>query len=624
VEDSVKPKDDTLSKLIRQFENSADSLVDFHAEADQSCDYYDGKQWTAAEIQTLQKRKQPVITDNRIADKIQYLMGLERRTRTDPKAYPRNPQDEQSAEAATDALRYVFDCNDFQQVRSIAFESMLKEGLAIGEVVRDGGKEKIRRVRRDRFYYDPHSMELDFSDATYLGIVAWLDEQRLIQRYPGHREAIEGVMSDSQRTYQETYDDKPQNVRFVDVKRRRIQVFEHYFWEGGWKRAVFFKGGLLEPVTPSPYVDEDGVPECPIIAQAAYRDRDGDPYGVVRRYKSLQDEINKRRSKALHHLSSRRVVAERGAVNSNDINKAKQEVQKPDGWLEVTPGMKVEIENNTDIGQAQFNLLVDAINALNSTGPNLAMQGQTGNISGRAKQLDQEGGAIQVGALFDQIRHWQKRIARATWNRIKQFWREEKWIRVTDDEQKLRFVGLNVPVVQDTPYGPMVAGRQNDVAAMHMDIIIDEAPDTVTLQQEQFEILSNLIGSGVAPPGPNTLEVLIEASSLRNKQRLIEKLKGGGEVSPEQQQAMQEQQAMQKAMAVAEIRGAEAKAAKTEAEVVKVTQEVQNNALAAQASAEKTGADIAKVHSDIRKSAVESAVMVHNATKPQEAAASQG
>jgi len=587
---------DTLPKLLGQFEDAADSTVRHRREAETARDYYDGTQWTSAEIQTLQKRKQPVITDNRIADKVQYMLGLERRVRTDPKAYPRTPQDEGSAEAATDAIRYVFDCNDFNQIKSLVFEHMLVEGVGAVEVVRDGEKDKIRRIRWDRFYYDPHSMELDFSDALYMGIVAWFDESRLIQKYPDAKDKIEGVMSDAQRTYVDTFDDRPQ-TRFIDVKRRRIQVFEHYYRDGQWKRAVFMKGAFLEEPAPSPYVDEDGVPECPIVAISAFRDRDGSPYGMVRRYKSLQDEINKRRSKALHLLSTRRAITEKGAIGStpSDINKAREELHKPDGIIEVTPGMRFDVDSNAELGQAQFNLLVDAMNALSDTGPNRALQGNSGPISGRAKQMDQEGGAIQVGALFDQIRHFQKRVARMVWNRVKQFWTAETWIRVTDDEQKLKFVGLNVPVtageaqvqqmmamglppeemqaaimqIAADPMAQVPVGKKNDVARMHVDIVIDEAPDVATLSQEQFGELVNLANAGVVFPP----EVYIEASSLRNKPRLVEMLKGGGEMSPEQQQAQQEAQEMQRIAAETELRSKQAKASKDEADAQKTVVE---------------------------------------------------
>jgi hypothetical protein len=108
---------------------------------------------------------------------------------------------------------------------------------------------------------------------------------------------------------------------------------------------------------------------------------------------------------------------------------------------------------------------------------------------------------------------------------------------------------------------------------MHVDVIIEESPDVITLQSEQFEMLTSLASTGIIPPGPNTLEVFIEASALRNKQRLIEKLKGGGELTPEQQQAQQMQQQMQEQAAQLELRGKAAQAQKDEASAQKTTVE---------------------------------------------------
>jgi hypothetical protein len=45
------------------------------------------------------------------------LCGLERRARTDPKAFPRTPAEDDRADAATQALRYVADDNDYSRIR---------------------------------------------------------------------------------------------------------------------------------------------------------------------------------------------------------------------------------------------------------------------------------------------------------------------------------------------------------------------------------------------------------------------------------------------------------------------------------------------------------------------------
>ena len=247
MEDSVKTTtEDVLSVVKQQFKDAYDSSIDSRAEAELSRDYYDGKQWTAAEIETLKKRKQPVITDNRIKDKVEYLLGLERRTRTDPKAYPRNPSDEESA-----------------------------EGLGGCEIVWEDEEVKIRRIRWDRLYFDPRSQERDFKDVAYVGVVTWMDQNRAASRWPDKKDLFESMFEEATKTTGgDTYDDKPS--MWIDGKRRRVQIMEHYRWDGKWKRSVYCGGGFLEDETDSPYKDEHGRPDCPIILQAAYRDREGD------------------------------------------------------------------------------------------------------------------------------------------------------------------------------------------------------------------------------------------------------------------------------------------------------------------------------------------------------------
>src|SRR5690606_23251721 len=66
---------------------------------------------------------------------------------------------------------------------------------------------------------------------------------------------------------------------------------------------------------------------------------------------------------------------------------------------------------------------------------------------------------------------------------------------------------------------------------LDVDIILDEGIDTPTIAAEQFTELVQLASSGIPIPP----DVLIEASSLRNKDRLLEMMKQGP--SPEQQAA---------------------------------------------------------------------------------------
>lgn len=535
--------DQDLARFIKQFNESADATRDARRAAEIYRDYYDGKQWSSDEEEKLRARGQPCITDNRIKDKIEYLLGMERQTRTDPKAYPRTPKDDPGADAATDALRYVADCNHFPQVKSSVFENMTVEGFGGCEVIVEddksyqsrggkGNKKVIQRyIRWDRLYYDAHSLLRDFSDARYMGIVKWMDVNEAKSSYPAFSDFFEAGTSVLGLPWgTTTYDDRP---RWFDRQRKRVQILEHYYKDGDeWRRAVFSRAGFIESPAKSPYTDcETKKTECPLKLQSLYVDREGNRYGVVKRYKDLQDEINKRRSKSLHLLSVNQIVAEKGAVD--DIALARKEAARPDGVIEYTPSMKLELKNNADLAEGQFKLLQEAQLALSATGPNQALLGHSGEISGKAKQIDATGGAIQLGILSDSLRYWQVRVMRSTWSRIKQYWDSEQWIRVTDDD-KTKFMALNSKYPDD--HKMVMSGKvnpgepMNDVAQMDVDIIIDEMPDVITVQQEQFQTLAELAKSGLPIPP----DALIEASSLRSgiKTKILDAMGGGDQEIP--------------------------------------------------------------------------------------------
>jgi hypothetical protein len=542
-----------LARFVHQFSQSADTTINSRKEAQIYRDYYDNKQWSESELAVLEKRGQPAITDNRIKDKVDYTLGLERKLRTDPKAQPRTPDDELGADAATSALRYIAEQNHFAQTKSAVFKNMAIEGFGGAEVIVDNGtyaktqnkKVLIRYIRWDRLYVDGHSLAEDFSDARFMGIVKWMDLDEAKATYTHIGGAFDLFTSQSFTQPTDTYDDRP---RWFDRGRKRVQILEHYYKQGDtWYRVVFSRVGIIEGPAESVYVDsETGKKECPLILQSMYVDKDGNRYGIVKRYKDLQDEINKRRSKSLHLLSVNQATAERGAVE--DVEAARKELARPDGFLEYTPGMKLDIRENSDLAEGQFKLLQEAQASLSATGPNEALLGQSGDISGRAKQLDQQGGIISLGIQGDNIRFWQKRVMIAAYNRMKQFWSSEQYIRITEGENT-KFMPVNSSYPTTHPH--VKAGKKkpgdpmNVMADMEMDINIDEAPEVATVQQEDFQALTSLAGDARVPIPP---QALVEASGLSSatKKKVLDAMSGklpdGTEIPPQVQQIIQQKE----------------------------------------------------------------------------------
>jgi hypothetical protein len=238
------------------------------------------------------------------------------------------------------------------------------------------------------------------------------------------------------------------------------------------------------------------------------------------------------------------------------------------------------------------------------------MQGKQGDgQSGRAILAQQQAGMTEMTPLLDNLRHFTLRVYRQIWNRVRQYWTAERWIRVTDDEKNVRFVGLNTPpevspqqaqmalmqvqsLVQAGQMDPQTAQQYaqqvqqkmqvgNHLAELDVDIEIEEVNETPTLQAEQFQELSQMAQAGVfGMPIPEFIrKAIIQASQLRDKQKIIEMMDEAeqGATQPQQQAAQ-----LQMMGAEAEIKEKaasaglkEAQADKARAETVKIGVEAQ-------------------------------------------------
>lgn len=574
MENSVTPSYGDVTDACRRFEESENATRDARQLSERDIDYRDNKQWTEAEEKALKERGQPVVTYNRIGRKVNFLKGLEAQTRKDPKGFPRTPGDDGSAQAATDAIRFVCDDQQWDSKRSEAFEDIVVPGTGAIFVGAMQGKQGIDpsliNIPWDRLYHDPFSRRIDFSDASYMGIVTWLDMDDALARWPDRRDEIETTLTNSRNS--DTYDDRPKDSLWADYKRKRVRFCEEYYLvKGAWTRCVFTQGGWIEDPAPSPFLDEDGQPENPIKAISAYIDRENNRYGEVRAMISPQDEVNKRRSKGLHLANSRQLRIGRNVSVSNgssDPSSIKKELAKPDGTFFGESG-EVEILQTADMAALNLQMLQEAKAEIDLLGPNAALAGKNENdASGRAILAQQQGGMVEVAVLMDRLRHLSLAVYRAIWARIKQYWTDERWVRVTDDERNLQWVGLNQPktmlqiaaerlqgdpqaevklrLLAQDPRAQMVMEVQNPVAEIDVDIIIDEGMDTPTVQAEQFEQLTKIM-PGIVNLPPPMVRMMVMASSLRDKDMMLEeldKMAQQPQIPPELQQQLQEMQAM--------------------------------------------------------------------------------
>lgn len=531
----------TVEKLRTLFHDAQNGSQDYRKQAETDRDYYDHKQWTDDEIATLNARNQPVITDNRIQRKIDRVIGQEIVGRTDAKAWPRNNPDEKAAEIATDTIRYILDRARFNASCVKVAKNMAIEGVGAVELsLETSGQTReisANYIPWDRLFWDPRSMDNLFDDARYKGTLQWMDVADAAAKF----DIDEDDLAPSNLTGEDsTYWDKPTNFAWADSKAKRVLVvYMYYRVAGQWWYAIFTNTVILK-AGQSPYKSDDGVSMCPLKMASVYVDRDNNRYGIVRGLRSLQDAINKMRSKLLHAISVRQLRVD--PVSGADINKVREEAARPDGVIEAGKD-EVEVLANLPEIQAHFNLLNLTFQEIDEVGPHHSIQGRgVEGQSGRAILAQQQGALAELALFFDVLRDWKLSVAKCAWSMAKQFFDGERMIRITDDEDAPKFIQLNKQLGTDELGRPVMGAidprtgqvlMQGAFSDLDVDIVLDQTPDSAVIQQEQFQMLVEM--KKVDPSIPTT--AVIQASSLRDKKKILDEMSGTN--NPEAQQAKQ-------------------------------------------------------------------------------------
>lgn len=519
----------SVDKLKKQYYDYLGAKTSEIEEARQARHYYHGDQWTEQEIAVLQRRKQPVVTSNRIERKINAVVGIVEKLRQDPKAYARTPQHEQGADVATAVMRYALDTNDWKSKSTRNARLGAIDGIAGVEFDLETGDQGdpdlgIHIVYADTFFYDPRSFDEGFTDARYMGIAKWIDVDQAKELIPSKASEIDDLMEAGSDITSSA--DQDRERVWVNTSLKRLRLVDHwYICKGKWCWTLYI-GNTVMMQGESPFHDEKGRTFPRFLMFSANVDHDGDRYGFVRTLKSAQDEINMRRSKALHLLNTRRIISEKGAVD--DVEIARREWAKPDGWVETNPGLKmVPDESANQDFSGQLEMLQESKNEIENFGPNPALVGEgLQDSSGRAIALLQQAGMAELGPYLSSFKNWKIRVYRCIWNIITEHWKAERWIRVTDDQNVAQFFQINKLEVDQFGRPAIV----NAIGSMDVDFIIDEGQDAINMQADAFGVLQSL-GPQFAQQFP---EIAIELSPIEQvvKTKMLKKIQAAQQAPP--------------------------------------------------------------------------------------------
>lgn len=599
-------------ELDRQEENRAEMATDE--------DYYDNIQWTQEEQDALKERGQAPLVYNVISQSVNWIIGSEKRGRSDFKVLPRRKDGGKAAERKTALLKYLSDVNLLPYERSHAFEEAVKAGLGWleSQIQGDDDGEPInaRAESWRNIIFDSAYRNLDMSDCRYLFRVKWVDLDVAKALFPDRAEQLERAATEGSDTWgvdNEDGDDAMDSAEYEHAMgggareegagRRRLRLIEAWYRTPvkveklrGWKSD--FRGEVYDPQderhqlevsegratvgngvvmrmhvaimttqdmiwhSPSPY-RHNRYPFTPIWGFR--RARDGMPYGVIRWMKGMQDDVNKRMSKALYILSSNKVVMDEGAID--DIEEFRAEVARPDAVIIKKAGKELSLNVDRDLAPAHLELASRSMNMIQQVGgvTDELLGRSTNAVSGVAVQARQEQGSVATNKLFDNLRLAFQQHGEKELSLIEQFMTEEKQFRITNQRGQPEYVAINDGL------------PENDITRTKADFIVDEAEWRATMRQAAVQQLLELAQKLPPEVVMTMLDLLVESMDIPNRDELVKRIRqitgqrdpDAEEPTPEEmtkEQAAQQQQAYNDEMALAALAEQKAKTRKAEAD----------------------------------------------------------
>lgn len=584
-------------------------------------DFYDNLQISQEDMDAMIERGQAPLVYNKIAPAVRWVTGTEKRTRIDFKVFPRSSNDRDGAENKTKVLKYLSDVNKSQYSRSRAFADAVKVGVGWleGGVRSDPTKSLIfdRYESWRNLIYDSHGVESDLSDGRYifrrkqvdLDISELMFPERVdVLRsgasyselldaadsdfwYMGQRMSVRGpdglaspmgsrnTFVDSSASFVnrrarvkliEAWYRMPQKVKLLTGGGMNGSLFDpnddYHVWLAQQKAssviervsmrvrcAVFIRGSLLQDVI-SPYRHNE-FPFTPIWGNR--RGIDNAPYGMIRAMRDPQEDFNKRMSKALFSLSTRRITMDKDA--HEDKEELREEAARPDAILEFKAGSKYEMHTDVEIAEAHIEYArIDERMIQDSSGVSDELMGRKTNaVSGKAIEARQDQGSTVTTDYFDALRlavqlHGQKQLSLS-----EQFMTDEQDIRIIGERSGYDFLTINKPVVDKDTGQPTLL---NDITKDQADFIVSAQDFRESAREAAYDKMMEMVTKLPPEIAIKLLDDVLEFADLPGAEQLIQTIREINGKPPrdkkltpeEEQQIAQAKQAEQAKQAAAE------------------------------------------------------------------------
>lgn len=170
--------------------------------------FYDGHQFSDEEKQVYAERNQKPRTYNEIKPAVDWIIGSERRARSDWNVLPRTQDDVEPAQLKTKLIKYIDDINKAKWQRSTAFEDCVKTGEGWTRISVEPNEDgelmiQLNYENWQNVLVDGQSVKADMSDSRYMWVSKIVDLETLQAWFPDKESELELDAGE----YQELEDD---------------------------------------------------------------------------------------------------------------------------------------------------------------------------------------------------------------------------------------------------------------------------------------------------------------------------------------------------------------------------------------------------------------------------------
>jgi hypothetical protein len=544
--------ENTKLTLVKEYWKHADEgLRDEFARMQKGFQFYVGDQWDAADLEKLYIEKRPALTINLILPIINLICGIQRQGRQDITVVARKGGLKTLASVFTQILRHCMDMTDADYETADCFLDGVignKGWLNLGvDFTEDPvyGDLAVRKVSPFDMREDPDAKEYDLNKSGKFVIRdSWLDKEALLLNFPEKETDLSnGGLELNPTSNDVTGDTERGNLRW------RVRECWHKSYEkriilintasgtmktirqesldlakavvgaarGKWVLKDWVVPVLNKTVTAGNLILEDildpyhGVTSFPYYRFCPYW-VDGYVMGVVQNLTGPQQELNKRRSQALHNLNQ---TANSGFKVKKILNNYDRHLAK----FGSTPGVVLDeskaggkIERIEPAPLSEGHLTASQISATDMkeiSGANYDLLGQMvegHNESGKAIELRQSQGMKVVEVVFDNFARTQKLLASGIVDMI-------RFTNVYSNEEirailAERDENMNLAMLKDRKLG-------------RYGISIASSSSSPTARYSKFMSIMEIAQMYPDQIGP---EVLIENSDIPNKESILQQI----------------------------------------------------------------------------------------------------